>query len=218
MFHTVLFKVEPGRAYCEVSRALYLSAMNVILLPQSTLSTKLRSASHNWTIRRFFMNCPLPFSSMIRDFFYGWKWKGGGSEGYVCDSDDDLSSYVITLACSVKNDLVVPHVATGSRGSSIFLLWGEECFKVLQYKNETQSLSLTSSWVKSHQHDNKEWQTIDDLKSLKLSSDASLNVWCDHQANIAQQHAQSWPDWIPSQQRNGQCFLVTQEQERSPVN
>ncbi len=52
----------------------------------------------------------------------------------------------------------------------------------------------TVQWVKSHQDDDTPWTTNSDLIDLKLSPEATLNVWCDRQANEAHTGHQSFPD------------------------
>ncbi len=55
----------------------------------------------------------------------------------------------------------------------------------LEYEHATKPLQRQVDWVKSHQDDDTPWESIDDLVDLKLSTAATLNCWCDKQANIA---------------------------------
>ncbi len=63
---------------------------------------------------------------------------------------------------------------------------------MMEYKLASTNISIKSEWVKGHQDKNKEWSNIDELKNLKLSNAATLNVWCDRQAEKARK--QGWSD------------------------
>ena len=54
----------------------------------------------------------------------------------------------------------------------------------LPQRKAAKSIGMTFSWVKSHM-DKQPWQTIEDLKLLKLSWDEIYNVWSDRMANEA---------------------------------
>jgi hypothetical protein len=63
---------------------------------------------------------------------------------------------------------------------------------MMEYKLATNNIQIKSEWVKGHQDENMEWNSIDELKDLKLSNTATLNVWCDRQAETA--WIQGWTD------------------------
>jgi len=48
----------------------------------------------------------------------------------------------------------------------------------LQIQHEASSLSIRREWVKGHQ-DSYPWDTADDLRAMKLPTDATYNIWCD---------------------------------------
>jgi hypothetical protein len=64
----------------------------------------------------------------------------------------------------------------------------------LEYHNATRQLNKKVEWVKGHQDKGKEWNNTEDLKSLKLSQAAPLNIWCDRQAEQARKMNYSHPD------------------------
>ncbi len=53
-------------------------------------------------------------------------------------------------------------------------------------------MNKTLEWIKGHQDDGKEWESIEDLLNLKLSSQATLNIFCNHRA--AEAYAYSFSD------------------------
>jgi hypothetical protein len=48
-----------------------------------------------------------------------------------------------------------------------------------EYKRASKGIKKTTMWVKSHQDEGTPWTTTTELKDLKLSTEATLNVWCD---------------------------------------
>jgi hypothetical protein len=64
----------------------------------------------------------------------------------------------------------------------------------MEYMNASKPIKKKVEWVKSHQDKDTPWSTIQELKDLKLSTAATLNVWCDKQANVARSQYQSYPD------------------------
>ncbi len=56
---------------------------------------------------------------------------------------------------------------------------------LLEHNANTSTVTKKPSWVHSHQDKDTPWETIEDLLELKLSSEATLNVWCDKRAEIA---------------------------------
>jgi hypothetical protein len=63
---------------------------------------------------------------------------------------------------------------------------------MMENKLASNNIQIKSEWVKGHQDENMEWNSIDELKNLKLSNTATLNVWCNHQAEAA--WIQGWTD------------------------
>jgi hypothetical protein len=63
----------------------------------------------------------------------------------------------------------------------------------LEYKATAKGTKKTTSWVKSHQDSDTPWDTFDEVRQLKLSHDATLNVWCDKKASAAHQNVQLDP-------------------------
>ncbi len=61
-----------------------------------------------------------------------------------------------------------------------------------EYKAATYNTPIKTEWVKRHQDKGIEWNNIDELKGLKLSNTATLNLWCDHQA--VKTCIQGWSD------------------------
>jgi hypothetical protein len=64
----------------------------------------------------------------------------------------------------------------------------------MEYHSTSKSLHKKIEWVKGHQDKGKKWECITDLKDLKLTSVAYLNIWHDWQADQARQKATSFPD------------------------
>jgi hypothetical protein len=63
-----------------------------------------------------------------------------------------------------------------------------------EYNSVACTLKPKVLWVRSHQDNDTPWDTIEELKELKLSPEATLNVWCDRQAEIACQEDITYPD------------------------
>jgi hypothetical protein len=63
-----------------------------------------------------------------------------------------------------------------------------------EYKAASKGIKKTIQWVKSHQDHGYPWESQQDLLDLKLSTDATLNVMCDHMANKAHQESTTYPD------------------------
>jgi hypothetical protein len=59
----------------------------------------------------------------------------------------------------------------------------------LEHATWTKNMCITHDWVKGHQDKDAQWDTIEDLKQLKLNSAATLNVYCDRKASKAYQHS-----------------------------
>jgi hypothetical protein len=64
----------------------------------------------------------------------------------------------------------------------------------LEYEAAAKPLQRTVEWVRSHQDRETPWETVDDLGKLKLSSVATLNVWCNKQADKARIMSSTLPD------------------------
>ncbi len=64
----------------------------------------------------------------------------------------------------------------------------------MEYHAVTSTFNPKVHWVRSHQDKDTPLETIEDLKELKLSPEATLNMWCDKQAEIACQEDISYPD------------------------
>jgi len=62
----------------------------------------------------------------------------------------------------------------------------------LQLQSELSSLTSHCAWVKAHQ-DQQPWHTIQDLRDLNLSRDATYNSWCDKIAMDTRQSTYSDP-------------------------
>ena len=62
----------------------------------------------------------------------------------------------------------------------------------LQLQSERSSLTSHCAWVKAHQ-DQQPWYTIQDLRDLNLSRDATYNSWCDKIAMDTRQSTYSDP-------------------------
>lgn len=65
---------------------------------------------------------------------------------------------------------------------------------LLEYRDDTRNIQKQVHWVHSHQDDGTPWTATDDLKELKLSHEATLNVWCDRMADQAHLSDHSYPD------------------------
>ncbi len=55
----------------------------------------------------------------------------------------------------------------------------------LEYHQHAKTLNKTIGWVKGHLDADTPWATIQELKDLKLSPEATMNIWCDSRAAIA---------------------------------
>jgi hypothetical protein len=66
---------------------------------------------------------------------------------------------------------------------------------LLEYEATSKPLKSVE-WVKSHQDAETPWETLGDLNSLKPSSSAVLNIWCNKQAAKASNIGNSMPDDI----------------------
>lgn len=64
----------------------------------------------------------------------------------------------------------------------------------LEYNYATRGMHKESHWVASHQDKDTPWDTIEELKGLKLSHEANLNVLCDQMAENMRMQSQSYPD------------------------
>lgn len=64
----------------------------------------------------------------------------------------------------------------------------------LEYHNAARSLNKKIKWVKGHQDGGTKWKNIQDLKHLKLTPAAYLNIWCDNIATREREHSTSIPD------------------------
>jgi hypothetical protein len=64
----------------------------------------------------------------------------------------------------------------------------------LQHKETIRGNKFTFSWVKSHQDNNMEWDTLEELHDLKLGKTAPFNAWCNRNASVAQQSCHSNPE------------------------
>jgi len=53
----------------------------------------------------------------------------------------------------------------------------------LSFRDPSVSKPLALSWVRSHS-DKQPWETVQDLKSQRLSRDETYNVWCDRMAQL----------------------------------
>jgi hypothetical protein len=56
------------------------------------------------------------------------------------------------------------------------------------------NLQRQAHWVSSHQDEGTPWESITDLQALKLSPEATLNVFCDKESRKARVVHQSYPD------------------------
>jgi hypothetical protein len=65
---------------------------------------------------------------------------------------------------------------------------------LIEYEAATRNLTIKSEWVKGHQDKDMDWESFDDLKELKLSNPATMNIWCDKLADNARQTYFSHPD------------------------
>ncbi len=52
----------------------------------------------------------------------------------------------------------------------------------LEYHRHANKLNKMVAWVKGHQDDDTPWETIEELKDLKLSPEATMNIWCNTRA------------------------------------
>jgi hypothetical protein len=63
-----------------------------------------------------------------------------------------------------------------------------------EYRTASQGIKKTIQWVKSHQDAATPWETYKDLLDLQLSTEATLNVMCDHMANEAHKNSLTYPE------------------------
>jgi ribonuclease HI len=49
----------------------------------------------------------------------------------------------------------------------------------IEYNNASRGHHITNEWVPGHQDGDKQWNTISDLKDMKLNNLAIFNIWCD---------------------------------------
>lgn len=64
----------------------------------------------------------------------------------------------------------------------------------LEYYRHAQTINRKVAWVKGHQDDDTPWETIKELKELKLSPEATMNIWCEKRAEAARQNDITIPD------------------------
>jgi hypothetical protein len=87
----------------------------------------------------------------------------------------------------------------------------------LECKVATRSLHKQTHWVASHQDDGTPWNTPEELTTLKLPPEATLNEWCDKRAEEAWLSNTSNPD-ADIFQKNGHFSQPYQHPTKSSAN
>ncbi len=72
-----------------------------------------------------------------------------------------------------------------------------------------KGIQIESEWIKGHQDDELEWDTITTLQELPLSNTATMNVWCDHQAASARNTYYSHPDAVVNPNEKWAVFTTS---------
>jgi hypothetical protein len=84
----------------------------------------------------------------------------------------------------------------------------------LECHDAAQHLNKKVEWVKEHQDEGKEWTDITDLKAFKLNPAATLNIWCNSQAEQAKKKDYCHTDANVLPAKNWavfSCYVVTQK-------
>lgn len=64
----------------------------------------------------------------------------------------------------------------------------------MEHVQVSQRMNFTHEWVRGHQDNDMEWNTIEELNELNLSAVATLNIYCDRKASEARQYHTSDQD------------------------